>query len=372
MNIKKIIPAVLFLLPVALHAQQGYTINGKVGDLNSPAKVYLRYANKIDSAELKNGRFLFTGKASEPVFAALSVKHQKSDTSLLMLRDVLVFYLENAKMNIVANDSVKHATIKGSPLNDDNQNLNELLKTTKEGITKLRTEWTGIKRDESNGEAYDKAADSLRKFMADYKQINNEFIAAHPNSYVSLMAFTNNSLGYNFDIAEAEKQFNKFSAALRNTEAGKKAAEKISIASRSQIGVMAADFQQKDLQDKPVKLSDFKGKYVLVDFWASWCKPCRMENPNLVEAYKNYKDKNFTIFSVSLDDEKAKQAWINAIAKDNMTWPQASDLQGWKNSAAILYGIDAIPSNFLVDPSGKIIARNLRGDELNKKLSEIL
>ena len=132
----------------------------------------------------------------------------------------------------------------------------------------------------------------------------------------------------------------------------------------------APDFTMADTSGKAVSLSSFKGKYLLVDFWASWCKPCRFENPNVVAAYNQYKDKNFTILGVSLDENK--NAWLKAIEADGLTWTQVSDLKGWENSAAALYGVRSIPYNLLLDPNGNIIAENLRGKELTATLEKFL
>jgi peroxiredoxin len=137
-----------------------------------------------------------------------------------------------------------------------------------------------------------------------------------------------------------------------------------------QVGTLAPEIVLPTSDGKEVTLSSFKGKYVLVDFWASWCGPCRQENPNVVAAYNTYKDKNFTILGVSLDNDMDK--WQSAIKKDNLTWTHISDLKGWESIAARDYSVESIPANFLVDPNGKIIARDLRGEMLAQKLSEVL
>ena len=149
-------------------------------------------------------------------------------------------------------------------------------------------------------------------------------------------------------------------------------AEKIEIAKKLGIGKVAPDFTQNDTLGNPVTLSSLRGKYVLVDFWASWCGPCRRENPNVVKAFQKFKDKGFHIIGVSLDQSNAKDKWIKAIHDDQLTWTQVSDLQFWKNAVAVEYGIQAIPQNYLLDPEGKIIAKNLSGDDLDKKLEEVM
>jgi peroxiredoxin len=140
----------------------------------------------------------------------------------------------------------------------------------------------------------------------------------------------------------------------------------------SWVGKEAPDFMLPDVNGKQVKLSSFKGKYVLVDFWASWCRPCRAENPNVVNAYQQFKDKNFTVLGVSLDKADGKQDWINAIRADKLDWTHVSDLQFWNSSVIPLYKFDGIPFNVLVDPQGKVIAEALRGPKLEAKLAEVL
>lgn len=372
---KKIILLIACLLPLAGMAQTGFTIKGKVGSLNSPAMAYLSYTtgNKsmMDSAEIKNGKFQFKGKVQDPGSAGISIKHEQSATPKIRLKDVLPFYIENANMTITATDSIKNATIKGSIVNDENRELKALTQSVTDEMAAITKEFMAKTAAERLVEAYRKpAAARLQALKEQQKQINMDFIAAHRNSYLALMVFNIYGLAYNFDPKIAETEFNKFSAALKSTDAGKMAMNKIELAKKSQIGATAMDFTQNDVNDKPFTLSSLKGKYVLVDFWASWCAPCRAENPNVVKAYNELKGKNFEIVSISLDS--SKKPWLNAIEKDGMPWIHVSDLKGWKNEVALKYGISAVPQNFLIDPNGMVIGKNLRGEELHEKLAQLI
>lgn len=176
--------------------------------------------------------------------------------------------------------------------------------------------------------------------------------------------------GYDPDYKEMGQFFKKLDKKVRKSTEGKIFQRYLKNLQNSSVGKKAPGITQFDVEGNPYSLQDLKGKYVLVDFWASWCPPCRAENPNLVATYAEFKDKNFEILGVSLDRDM--ESWTKAIKDDNLTWKHISDLQHWNNGAAGVYGIKAIPQNVLVDPNGIIIARNLHGENLNKKLKEIL
>ena len=376
---KRILLYLLSLLPIVAFAQepQTFVLKGKIGALNAPAKAYLAYqvgSNKmVDSAAITNGSFVFNGRLLNPSSASLLIDHKGAGLEKVdSTADVLNFYLEKGEITLTSPDSAKKAQITGSKINDDSKRLIAQLKPIMDKAQSLAAEQKTATVQQQN------SADFQNSMQQRYKQLQLEqqaaikiFILSNPNSYLSFMALYEAG-GPSPNPDELDTLFNSLSPEIKNTEQARLFKNSVEELRHTGIGATAPDFTQNDVNDVPVKLSSFRGKYVLLDFWASWCGPCRQENPNVVKAYNRYKDKNFTILSVSLDKADSRNSWLTAIRNDGLTWTQVSDLKFWDNEAAKLYYVTSIPANFLIDPNGKIVARDLRGDDLENKLEQLL
>jgi peroxiredoxin len=363
----------LILAPYLACAQPSYpfVVKGKIGRLDAPAKVYLVHGARLDSAVLRNGKFELKGTTNLPFPAELVLERQgkrrdklHGEGAYFKSPDRTTVMLEPGPVVLTSPDSLRNAHITGGSLTADYQRLHTIEAAI---FSKLKTARS--------------PASPKERMQADI-QAKMAFIKANPSSWMSLYALWQlNQLGPP-QYAEVAPLYESFSPALRTSEPGRLYGELLQGLKATRVsapvpgvdfaGTPAPAFTQPTPDGRLVSLADYRGKYVLVDFWASWCGPCRQENPALLQAYNTYHGRNFEVLGVSLDDEKDRAKWVKAISDDHLPWTQVSDLRGWKNQAARLYGVQGIPQNFLVDPMGNIVAINLIGEKLQAKLAQFI
>ncbi|MCM5527116.1 TlpA disulfide reductase family protein [Parasegetibacter sp. NRK P23] len=367
------------ILPAfALAQQTNFSISGKIGKLNPPAKVYIDYSSMeggggTDSADVVNGTFTIKGKVTGYGYARMGLDHEgKGKQHTVYMGDTHYFYFgEGENLKITSKDSLLNASYKGSKVYDAYMAYNKFIGGSIMELTKAVNAafnaGTEAQKKDSN---FLKMVDQrFRQNLSNRNEKQILFAEQNPGSYFSVVALSE-AAGAKMDVARIEPIFNAIKEKWRNTDAGKELVQRMASVSLTAVGSEAPAFTQANVEGKPVALKDFKGKYVLVEFWASWCGPCRAENPNLVKQYAQYKEKGFEILSVSLDSEKDK--WVDAIQKDGLPWTHVSDLKGWNNAVGRLYGVRGVPASFLVGPDGKIVGKDLRGESLNKKLEEVM
>lgn len=363
---KKIVYLVVIsIVSWACSSEPGYVVKGKIEGSDS-IMFYLqkREAGKtinIDSAISKKGSFTMkNGAVDYPQLVQLVAGDTRKRTS---------FYLENSEITVEGTlDSLFKADIKGSKTQDEYQTFVDSNKPLSDAYASLYSEYQTASQSGNAAKVaeIETKAEELQKQMLDNQK---NFVKNNPSSYVSPSILS--SLAYEMEATEIESIINTFDTAIVNLPQMKDLRARVEVMKAVAVGQKAPDFTMNDVDGKPVTLSSkFGPKLLLLDFWAAWCGPCRQENPNVVKVYNEFNKKGFDVFGVSLD--QTKEDWVKAIADDKLTWTHVSDLQYWSNSAAKLYAVQAIPANFLLDENGTIIGKNLRGDDLYNKVSEVL
>lgn len=309
-----------------------FKIEGEVQGYSNGTKLYLNdltdgsYNNQIDSTIISNNKFTFTGK--------IKTEYLKSAISTTDFEDRVFFWLEAGKSTFLAEKGkFKKAIILGSKIQGDQNELNK-----------------------------------FRDTAENTESIDYLFIKNNPNSIVAAQTLSSYCNFWTKDTVSI--LYNSFSKKIKSTDNGKKIFDFLSLNRNIKIGDKFVDFTQLDTANRKIKLSDFKGKVVLLEFWGSWCGPCREENPSLLKIYNDYRAKGFEIFGVATETDKKQ--WIKAIKTDGLTWTNVTDLKGSSNKAALIYGVSGYPMNFLIDRNGIIIAKEIYGDDLRKMLLKTL
>ena len=345
-----------------------YTIEGTVDKMADGAMVLLqKQVNEsfvsLDSAYVKNGKFTFRGKQDTAVMALLTMESKEKLPYMPAL-----FILENGtlKVNI---DTV--SSVSGTELNDKFHDYMKSRFATDRKMEELSREYV---TDYISGTLTDSTFIKLKKQFSDeesnLRMLTQEYIQNNTDNVSGIYVFLQNS--YLFSAEEQSSIIRNAKPFFQKSHIIQTFSDILERTRNIAVGLPYIDLKMQNPEGQSVSLSDYigKGKYVLIDFWASWCAPCRKQMPALISLYDQFKNKNFEIVGVSFDNNKNE--WINYIKDAKLPWPQMSDLNGWESDAVLLYAIQGIPHTVLIDPQGKIVAKDLKGSELVKKLEEVL
>lgn len=353
---------------MACNNKSKFTISGKLENANVQEKVYLHgminnMMMVLDSTNLSpKGEFKFTNTKPETDFFRISFGPN----------EYIVLAKNGDKVEITADatDRYMQYTVQGS---DDAAKLTEF--NTLRQKHRMALQAISNEFEQKVAANPDKREELVEQLSPVYSQAVEElnqaiikFAMDNPKSLVGFYAITSvNPMGNEDALIDYVE---KIDEQLKQHAAIKSFAERMARLKTVQVGAVAPEFTINGIDGQSINLSDYRGKYLLLDFWASWCGPCRVENPNIVRAYNKYKNRNFTILGISLDKDKV--AWQNAIKQDKLTWGHAGELNDFEGPTVRLYQVEAIPSAFLIDPQGKIIAKNLTGNELDDFLNKNL
>lgn len=353
--------------------KEGYEINGTVAGVENGKKVYLESQSEtgpvsLDTAVVENGKFKLDGKLKEGIELAF-VRIETLNGSVPMI-------LENGEINVEFNkDTIQKSKIGGTKNNDKFQSYNnesqviykKMIKFQEVNQQKMMTA-----QQTQDTATVNTLMKEFNKFQDEMNEQSKTFISKNPDAFVSVLLLENFLMRNYLTVEEVKAYYDKLDKTLLETKSGKNIKKMLETLTAVNIGSVAPDFSAPSPDGKMISLKESMGKVTLIDFWASWCGPCRQENPNVVAMYKELHDKGLNIIGVSLDKEGDAEKWKEAIAKDGLTWNHISNLKHWKEPIAEQYNVKSIPATFLLDASGKIVAKDLRGEELKAKVKELL
>ncbi|MDQ8052220.1 MAG: TlpA disulfide reductase family protein [Pedobacter sp.] len=372
-RIKGLLAIVLCTTASFCMAQDKFTVAGTLSQTGNDKMILLSYVNSAgknakDSALVKDGKFVINGTTAFGNRAYLELRPIAKDTTKKRRAvDFKEFYLEKGTTTVTGTDQMATATVSGTKVQSENLDYHAKMDPLQDQYKKIVDRYYKAKAAKDSVELKQISVDA-KPLMAQMESTLDDFISGHPDSYVTGDLVLGNRMAV-IDVVKFDPIYQKLGKNVLASFTGKKITEKYIKAKQFAIG-KSIDFTLPDAKGNEFKLSSLKGKYVLVDFWASWCVPCRAENPFLLKAYSELKDRNFQIVGVSLDDNKAN--WLKAVEMDKLPWTQVSDVKGFQTEVAVRFGITAIPQNVLIDPDGKVIAKDLRGEDVNKKIAAYL